>query len=237
MTMAAVGQGQASGDGGQQGEGQAQQGQQAQGGADLSQLAAQFEQFGGNLEQVYNLLQQQQAAQQQGQEDEGGIDLSTLDQTFYDPEQSQAIQTYAQQVAQQAVAPLAQRVAQQDQRMEEMRRSQEATHLAGLYPELEDMGAAQKLAGPGGLVEQTLQNASGLPPEVTQILHAEPWFWGLVHEASKAREIANQEGSGDPGAASLESGSGAGPAQMTQEDRVKQIMNAGGRGSRVLDGM
>jgi hypothetical protein len=56
--------------------------------------------------------------------------------------------------------------------------------------------------------------------------------------AHKAAEAANAEGegSGDPGAATLESGNGAGPG-LSPDDLVKKIASAGGLGGRVLDGM
>jgi TolA-binding protein len=240
MTMAAVGQGQASGDGGQQGEGQAQQGQQAQGGADLSQLAGQLEQLGGNLEEMRGFLQTSQAAAG-GPGGPGGRGRDRPVHARPDVLRPRAVPARSRRTrsrsTQQAVAPLAQRVTQQDQRMEEMRRSQEATRPRRESTQSWRTGAAQKLAGPGGTrradAAERVRSAPGSdpdPPRRAVVL-------GIGTRRSKAREIANQEGSGDPGAASLESGSGAGPAQMTQEDRVKQIMNAGGRGSRVLDGM
>jgi hypothetical protein len=115
--------------------------------------------------------------------------------------------------------------------MENMRRDQAARDLAGEFPELAEPEMAQKVAGRGGLAEQAAAML-GQPQ-----LAAEPSFWRLAYMAHKAAEAANQEGSGDPGAASLEAGGGAGPAQFSEADYVKAIRNAGGGGSNVLNGM
>jgi hypothetical protein len=202
--MAAVGQGQASGDGGQQGEGQAQQGQ------DLGQLTGQLEQLGTSLEEMRGFLQsqpwQQQEAQEGQEQQDEPFDLSFLDDPTIDQQTASqrlndVLAGVVDQRAQQLMAPLAE-------------------------PEM-----AQLVAGRGGLAEQAAIQL-GQPA-----LAAEPSFWRLAYMAHKAAEAANQEGSGDPGAASLESGSGAGPAQMTEDDYVKAIAQAGGLGGRVLDGM
>jgi hypothetical protein len=225
--MAAVGQGQASGDGGQQGEGQAQQGQ------DLGQLTGQLEQLGTSLEEMRGFLQsqpwQQQEAQEGQEQQDEPFDLSFLDDPTIDQQTASqrlndVLAGVVDQRAQQLMAPLAEQQTQ-------MRRDQAARDLAGEFPELAEPEMAQLVAGRGGLAEQAAIQL-GQPA-----LAAEPSFWRLAYMAHKAAEAANQEGSGDPGAASLESGSGAGPAQMTEDDYVKAIAQAGGLGGRVLDGM
>lgn len=232
--MSAVGQGTSGGEGAAaatQSQGQ-DQGQQ---GPDLSQLAETLGQQGQTLEEMRTFLQgnpwQQQQADQGQQADPNELDLSWLDEQIgIDPAAASArlnevINGAIDQRTHAALAPIA-------KQQQEMRFKQESRDLVDKFPELEDMEAAKKLAGPGGLVEQALQQAH---PDVAARLGAEPWFWGLVHMANRAAEIANQEGSGDPGAASLESGSGAGPGP-TAEDLKKAIMNSGdGLGASVLN--
>lgn len=226
MTMAAVGQGQASGDGGQQGEGQAQQGQ------DLGQLTGQLEQLGTSLEEMRGFLQsqpwqqQEQETQEQAPEpfDLSFLDDPMIDQTTASQRLNDVLAGVVDQRAQQLMAPLAEQQTQ-------MRRDQAARDLAGEFPELAEPDMAQKVAGRGGLAEQAAAML-GQPH-----LAAEPAFWRLAYMAHKAAEAANQEGSGDPGAAHLESGGGAGPAQMTQEDYVKAIRDSGRAGRQALDRM
>jgi hypothetical protein len=237
--MAAMGQGQAGGEG----AAQASQGQgesQGSAGPDLSSLATTLGQQGETLEQMRQFLagnpwQQQEQGQQQEQQDGGDIDLTWLDQEMtLNPEAAaqrlnDVISASIDQRAQALMAPVV-------ERQNQMRINQEARDLADRFPDLQDAENAKKLAGPGGLVEQALQHAD---PNVAKQLAAEPWFWGLVHMSNKAAEIANNEGADAPGAAHLESGGGAGAAQMTPADLVSQIVNPpnGQQGSRVLDGI
>jgi hypothetical protein len=235
--MSAMGQGQAGGEG----AAQASQGQgesQGSAGPDLSTLAQSLGQQGETLEQMRQFLssqpwQQQEAAQQ---EEAGGdeIDLSWLDQemTLNPDAAAQRLNDVISAVDRPA-RPGAH--GPRGRAQNQMRINQEARDLADRFPDLQDAENAKKLAGPGGLVEQALQHAD---PAVAKQLAAEPWFWGLVHMSDKAAQIANNEGSEAPGAAHLESGSGAGPA-MTPADLVKQIAHptSGQLGSRVLDGI
>lgn len=232
--MAAIGQGQTGGEGTvqaqqSQGEGQGQQG------PDLTSLAEQVGGLSGSMEEMRQILQtltpQEQAAVEQAQQEGGDdFDLSflddpTLDQQTASTRLNDVINGAIEQRIQAATQPVI-------ERQNEMRINQEARDLAERFPELQDEAAAKALAGPGGLVEQALRQAD---PNVAKMLGGEPWFWGLVHMANKSAEQANNEGSGDPGAAHLESGGGAGPTP-TPEDLVKGIMNAGnGLGARVLD--
>lgn len=232
--MSAMGQGQAGGEG----AAQASQGQGESQGPDLSTLAQSLGQQGETLEQMRQFLSSQPWQQQQeaAQEDQGSeeIDLSWLDQEMTlnpDAAAQRLNDVISQSIDQRAQALMAPVVERQNQ----MRINQEARDLADRFPDLQDAENAKALAGPGGLVEQALQHAD---PNVAKQLAAEPWFWGLVHMSNKAAEIANNEGTNAPGAAHLESGSGAGPA-MTPADLVKQIAHptSGQLGSRVLDGI
>lgn len=232
--MAAIGQ--AAG-----GEGQAQGGDAAQGGqqqADgLGQLAEQLGQFGGSLEEMrqsLQALQPQQAAEQQGEQ----IDMSWLDgdmgqqlDQFGQPvvdqaaleQRNQAMLAAIDQRAQALVQPVA-------DKLEEQRRNNEARDLGNEFPELKTNEMAQFIAGRGGLAEQAA-HAFGQPH-----LAAEPAFWRLVYMAHKASDLANQQGSGDAGAAHLEGGGGPGPAQLSEADLVKQISQSGdGLGAGVLN--
>jgi hypothetical protein len=223
--MSATGQGQAGGEGGGEGE--------AQAGPDFGALSEQVGGLSSSMEEMRGLLQGLTPQQQQAEaEPEQGpeIDLSFLDDPAVDPAvQQQMVQEQFERLADQRAQALVAPVMEQQT---QMRREQQARDLAGEFPEMADPKVAQMVAGPGGLAEQAA-TALGNPN-----LAAEPGFWRLAYMAHKAAETANQEGegSGDPGAAHLESGNGAGPG-MTQEDRVKQIMESGGRGSRVLDGI
>lgn len=231
--MAAMGQGQAGGEG----AAQATQGQgesQGSAGPDLSQLAEQVGGLSTTMEEMRGYLQgltpQQQEAAQEAV-DNGEIDLTWLDQEMTaDPNAAaqrlnEVINASIDQRAQALMQPVI-------ERQNEMRINQEARDLAAEFPELADPEVAQKLAGRGGIAEQAAQQL-GQPA-----LAAEPGFWRLAYMAHKAGESANSEGSGDPGAAHLESGSGAGPGP-TPADLVNQIVNpgTGQLGARVLDGM
>jgi hypothetical protein len=114
------------------------------------------------------------------------------------------------------------------EQMAEMRRDQQARDLAAEFPEIATDEMANQIAGPGGLAAQ-MADQLGQPG-----LAAEPSFWRLVYMAHKQAEQANN-GSDGPGAAPLESAGGPGPAQQTNEDIVKGIMEAGGQGSKVLN--
>jgi hypothetical protein len=232
--MSAMGQG---GEGQAQGEGQSQ-GEGQGGGPDLGAMVEQIGQVAAGQEEIRQFLAnmgQQQQAEPEGEPEQGSdeIDLSWLDPnapTYDDP------QAVAQRLSEQingAVDTRAQALVQPVvQQMTEMRRDQQARDLAAEFPEIAEPDMAQKLAGRGGLAEQ-MATELGQPA-----LAAEPSFWRLVYMAHKAAESANAEnGSGDPQAARLESGSGPGPAsQVTEDDLRNAIINAGdGLGKRVLD--
>lgn len=228
--MAATGQA-AGGDGGQQAQGE---GQAQQTGPDLGQLAEQVGGINSSLEDMRTFLQSNPWAQQQTQEavqEAGGdeIDLSFLDDPAMLPQDAsqrlnEVLNSAIDQRAQALVAPL-------QQQQTEMRRDQQARDLAGEFPELADPKIAELVAGRGGLAEQAAI-ALGQPA-----LAAEPSFWRISYMAHKAAESANAEGegSGDPGAASLESGNGAGPG-LSEADVVQMVKDGGGRrGSSVLN--
>jgi hypothetical protein len=229
--MSATGQGAQGGEGAAaatqgQGEGQGQQG------PDLSALAATLGQQGQTLEEMRTFLAgnpwQPQATQETQQQGGDEMDLSWLDeQMAIDPAAAnqRLTETIDQRVDQRAQALVAPVIQQQT----EMRHNQEARDLAAEFPEIATPEMAEKLAGRGGIAEQAAI-ALGAPH-----LAAEPKFWRIAYMAHKAAESANQEGSGDPGAVTLESGNGASPGP-TAEDLKKAIMNSGdGLGARVLN--
>jgi hypothetical protein len=230
--MSAMGQG---GEGQAQGEGQ-NQGEGQGGGPDLGAMVEQIGQVAAGQEEIRQFLanmDQQQQAEPEAEQGSDEIDLSWLDQNAEAYQDPQAV---AQRLSEQingAVDTRAQALVQPVvQQMTEMRRDQQARDLAAEFPEIAEPEMAQKLAGRGGLAEQ-MATELGQPA-----LAAEPSFWRLVYMAHKAAESANAEnGSGDPQAARLESGSGPGPAsQVTEDDLRNAIINAGdGLGKRVLD--
>jgi hypothetical protein len=116
------------------------------------------------------------------------------------------------------------------EQMAEMRRDQQARDLAARVPGNRDRrNGRHQIAGPGGLAAQMadqLGDSPGSPPNRA--------FWRLVYMAHKQAEQANN-GSDGPGAAPLESAGGPGPAQQSNEDIVKGIMESGGQGSKVLN--
>lgn len=240
--MAAMGQGQAAGgEGAQNGAAQGDGGQNGDG-AQLTQLADQLGQHGTALEEMRTFLQSNPWAAQQQTQDEGAdtstLDLSWLDNPGLDPEQQQqmvqqSVSQLVDQRAQQLIAPLQQQITSD-------RHEREAHMVGDRYPELATPEMAQKIAGRGGLAEQRAQEFEhrlGIPGLAAR-LSAEPMWWEDTFVKYKAAELANAEGqgSGDPGAATLESGNGAGPG-LSGDDLVKGIMQAGGRGGSVLDRM
>lgn len=247
--MAATGQAAAGGEGqaaqGQGGEA-AQNGQQQAQGPDLGQLAEQIGALGGGLDEMKQFLQsnpwQQQQDQGQGQQQDEGLDLSFLDpgqQMLGDDPAALSAQlgeVIKGAVQQQAQALMAPHVEAQN----EMRRNIEARDLAGEFPELSTPEMANKIAGQGGVAEQIAQqiaNAVG-QPQLAKALAAEPALWRMAYGYHKGIEYANNQGSGDPGAAHLEGGGGPGPAQLSEADLVKQIATSGdGLGAGVLNGI
>jgi hypothetical protein len=142
----------------------------------------------------------------------------------------EALQPYQQQMQQE--------ISRLHEQQEEARRDQQARDLVAEFPELSTQEAAERLAGEKGLVQQwadELGERMG-DPSLAARLKAEPAVWKLVHMAQAGADTGNRmDGSTDPAAASLEAGGGPGPAAQTNEDIVKGIMEAGGRGSKVLD--
>jgi hypothetical protein len=223
--MSAPGQaaGDAGGNGEAQGEGQ---------GPDLSGMVDQIGQIASGQEEMRQYLAsnpwQQPEAEPEAQQDEG-LDLSWLDpnaQQYEDPAQvAQRLNDQISGAVEQRVQALTDPMREQ---MAEMRRDQQARDLAAEFPEIATDEMANQIAGPGGLAAQ-MADQLGQPG-----LAAEPSFWRLVYMAHKQAEQANN-GSDGPGAAPLESAGGPGPAQQTNEDIVKGIMEAGGQGSKVLN--
>lgn len=234
--MAATGQagGAAGGEGAAQGQAQGE-GQAQQSGPDVSQLADLLGQQGQSLEEMRNFLASNPwaaQAQQEGEGEQGGdqIDLSFLDDPALAPE---ALQQQMQsqlgglvdQRAQALVAPVQQQLA-------EMQRAQEARDLLGEFPEMAEEATAQQV------VKMAHEWANeNFPPEIARVIAQKPATWRAVYMMGRAAESANgeQQGSGDPGAAHLESGAGAGPGQAPV-DLKQMIMNGGGtRGADVLN--
>jgi hypothetical protein len=220
--------GQAAGDAGG-GNGEAQgEGQ----GPDLSGMVDQIGQIASGQEEMRQYLAsnpwQQPEAEPEAQQDEG-LDLSWLDpnaQQYEDPAQvAQRLNDQISGAVEQRVQALTDPMREQ---MAEMRRDQQARDLAAEFPEIATDEMAQQIAGPGGLAAQ-MADQLGQPG-----LAAEPSFWRLVYMAHKQSEQANN-GSDGPGAAPLESAGGPGPAQQSNEDIVKGIMESGGQGSKVLN--
>jgi hypothetical protein len=212
-----------SGNGEAQGEGQ---------GPDLSGMVDQIGQIASGQEEMRQYLAsnpwQQPETEPEAQPDEG-LDLSWLDPNAPVYEDPAAV---AQRLNDQISGAVEQRVqALTDpmrEQMAEMRRDQQARDLAAEFPEIATDEMANQIAGPGGLAAQ-MADQLGQPG-----LAAEPSFWRLVYMAHKQAEQANN-GSDGPGAAPLESAGGPGPAQQTNEDIVKGIMESGGQGSKVLN--
>jgi len=226
--------GQAGGDAGGQGDGQAQGGDgQVQGGPDLSGMVDQIGQIAAGQEEMRQFLASNpwQAQEAEAEQPDGGeLDLSWLDPQSAVYENPDAV---AQRLNEQINGAVDQRVqaltAPMAEQMAEMRRDQQARDLAAEFPEIATDEMANRIAGRGGLAEQ-MAHQLGQPG-----LAAEPSFWRLVYMASKAAETANEGGPEGPETARLEAGGGPGPAAQTNEDIVKGIMEAGGRGSKVLD--
>jgi hypothetical protein len=212
-----------SGNGEAQGEGQ---------GPDLSGMVDQIGQIASGQEEMRQYLAsnpwQQPETEPEAQQDEG-LDLSWLDpnaQQYEDPAQvAQRLNDQISGAVEQRVQALTDPMREQ---MAEMRRDQQARDLAAEFPEIATDEMANQIAGPGGLAAQ-MADQLGQPG-----LAAEPGFWRLVYMAHKQAEQANN-GSDGPGAAPLESAGGPGPAQQTNEDIVKGIMESGGQGSKVLN--
>lgn len=234
--MAATGQGTGQGDV----AAQADQQQQAQGGPDIGELAQQLSQLGQGQQELQEFLrsapwqqQQQETGQQAGGEPAGQepppmeVDLSFLDDPTLDPAQaaerlngqiSQIVQQGVQQGLQQHIQPLAADVAEQ-------RREAQMERLVGEFPEMGEIETAKEVVGLARQYAEML----GQPQ-----LGEEPAFWRIMYAAGRAFDQAKQEqGSGDPGAATLEGGGGATPGGGQQGDRFDAALKAK-RGSSAL---
>lgn len=233
--MAATGQagGAAGGEGAAQGQAQGE-GQAQQSGPDVSQLADLLGQQGQSLEEMRNFLASNPWAAQPQQEGEGEqgaeIDMSylddpTLDTAALQQQMQSQIGGLVDQRAQALVAPV-------EAKMAEMERRQEARDLLGEFPEMAEEATAQQV------VKMAHEWANeNFPPEIARVIAQKPATWRAVYMMGRAAESANgeQQGSGDPGAAHLESGAGAGPGQAPV-DLKQMIMNGGGtRGADVLN--
>lgn len=231
--MTAPGQGQggdvATGQQGNGGEG-AETGQAP----DFGALSSQLEQIVGGQDELRQLLAsepwrqpaEQQPAEPEQQQQPAEVDLSFLDPAdpAYDPDQmgerlTSAFAQYMEQSQQQALAPI-------QQQMTEMRQEAELRDLLGEFPEIAENSEE--------IVRAAHEYASALNmPQAAN----EAGFLRLVFLAGRAIDAAQNEGSGDPGAAHLEGGGGANPG-ASQVDPVQAILKPGGkRGASVLDGI
>jgi hypothetical protein len=204
-------------------------GEAQQAAPDFGALSQQLEQLAGGQEELRQYLStnpwQQQETEQEQQQQAPEVDLSWLDPAdpSYDPEQmsqklTETFGQYVQQATEQATAPVM-------ERMQEMQREQAAERLVNEFPDLKQQEVADEV------VRASLEYASALGrPD----LGNDPGFWRLVYLSGRAIDSAQQEGSGDPGAAHLEGGGGA-ISGTSQVDPADEIMNAGGKkGSSVL---
>lgn len=224
--MSAIGQG---GEGQAQSEGQASEAQ----GPDLNGMVEQLSGVASGMEEMRQFIASQpwQQAQQEGEaeQDGGELDLSWLDQPQFEADPAALQQRLSDQINQAIERGVEARVAPLQNDLKELRYEQRADYLTRDFPELADQKAAEAVVSKAHQLAQHLGQ-----PE----LGNNPDFWHIVHMAERAAELANAEnGSGDPEAARLESGSGPGPASTkTEADLVNDIVNAGdGLGRRVLD--
>lgn len=234
--MAAQGQGtgQAGGDAASQAaqQGDAQQGQEA---PDFAALVGQVEGLSTGHQETRQALDQiaqglagapwMQQAEQAPEQAPMDVDLSFLDvnDPAYDPQQvaqhlTGLVGQLVQEGVQQHVAPIQEQQAEQ-------RRQWEAAQLTSEFPELSNQETAREV------VQSAHQYAEVLAPTIgrdaAQQLAKEPAFWRLMYGMGRSMEAAQQEGSGDPGAAHLEGGGGANPGGGQQVDLGDLIVNGG----------
>lgn len=236
--MAATGQAQG-GDGQGQGQQQAAEGQQQQAGPDIGQLAQQLGQLSQGQEDLRQFLQtapwqqqdpgQAQDQQQQGQQEPAiNVDLSFLDDPTLDPAQTserltgvvgQLVQQGVQEGLQQHLSPMQEQIAEQ-------RREGQMERLVSEFPEMGQIETATEVVKLSRQYAEMLGNPA---------LGEEPAFWRIMYAAGRAFDQAGQEGqgSGDPGAATLEGGGGATPGGGQQGDRFDAALNVK-RGSGAL---
>jgi hypothetical protein len=208
-------------------------GEAQQAAPDFGALSEQLQQLAGGQEELRQFLAtnpwQAQETQQQQQEQAPAspeVDLSWLDPADpgYDPEQmsqrlTETFGQYVQQATEQATAPVM-------EQMQDMQREQAAERLVNEFPDLRNEETANEVVR----ASHEYASALGMPQ-----LGNDPGFWRLVYLSGRAIDAAQQEGSGDPGAAHLEGGGGAIPGGPQVDTRADEIMNAGGkRGASVL---
>lgn len=244
--MAATGQGagQAGGDAAQgQQQGQQQGDGQAEGqGPDFGQLVGQLEGLTTSHQETRQALDQvmanladapwlqEQTAQQEPQPID--VDLGFLDAAdpAFNPEQAQQqlqsmIGSLVEQGVQQHVQPVTQQVDLQ-------RRQMEAQQLIGEFPELNDAENMRDVMKSATDYARVLSPVIG--DEAAQRLAVEPGFLRVMYAAGRAFDAAEQEGSGDPGAAHLEGGGGANPGGAQQVDPGDLIVQAASGGRNAL---
>jgi hypothetical protein len=206
-------------------------GEAQQAAPDFGALSEQLQQLAGGQEELRQFLatnpwQAQETQQQQEQTPASPeVDLSWLDPADpgYDPEQmsqrlTETFGQYVQQATEQATAPVM-------EQMQDMQREQAAERLVNEFPDLQDADTANEVVR----AAHEYASAMGVPQ-----LGNDPKLWRLMYLSGRAIDAAQQEGSGDPGAAHLEGGGGANPGSA-QVDPADVIMNAGGkRGASVL---
>jgi hypothetical protein len=226
--MSAPGQGGEAAQQGQQGEA-GENGQQA--GPDYAALSGQLEQLVGGQEELRQFLssepwkQQAESEAEQQTQQTPDVDLSFLDPADpnYDPDQ------FGPQLAA-AMRQEIQRAQQETQTQvqqirDEIQQEREYTDLVNEFPEVAE-NAQEILQAAGEYAE-----ANGIPPEIAQ----RAGYVRIFFLAGRAMDAAQNEGSGDPGVATVEGGGGPG-AGASQPDPVDAILKPGGkRGASVLD--
>jgi hypothetical protein len=222
--------------------GQAQGGEGTQGqptGLDPATITDTLAQLQGGQEELRQLFAQPpEWAQQlmQGQEGDGqqqqqeqNLDLSFLDDPMLDPrdqaaqlaailqQQQEGSQQQMQQAIQEALAPVTERLNQREQQ-------EAAAEFVAEFPEVGDPNVAKEVMQ----LSRDYAAQLGVPDMGNNMRFAR-----LVFAAAKAFEQAAEEGSGDPGAAHLEGGGGAGPGGGQQEDAFDRALKQR-RGGSVL---
>lgn len=228
-------------------EAQAHQQLQADGQGDdalksfLGELGQQQQQF--TQQAIQQALQAQQDAARQAQAPEGPqFDLDAMGLATGDPaldgqvtqQLTQAFERYADTREQALTQKLEQMIGGVTERLDGFEHNNSLADLAFKYPELQDEQAANTvLQGQQTFVSARLGH---LGPEMTERLAREPAITELMYlalAAQQAHQTEEKQGSGDPGAATLEGGGGATPGGGQQGDAFDRMLN-GKQGSSVL---
>jgi hypothetical protein len=199
----------------------------------LGELGQQQQQW--TQQAVQQALQAQQPAAPQ-------VDLEALGLASGDPaldgqvtqQLTQAFQQFAEAREQQLMGRVEQMIGGVTERLDGFEHNTSLQDLAYKYPELQDPQAANAvMQGQQTFVSARLGH---LGPEMSERLAREPAITELMYlalAAQSAHQAEEQQGSGDPGAATLEGGGGATPGGGQQGDAFDRML-ASKRGSSVL---